>query len=79
MWFSIILVRPSPAALYYCHYYCYYITVAITITIAITVANTITIAIIITMIIVKGVLPREVAQAVEVPTTLEATELGRGM
>ena len=28
---------------------------------------------------VKGVLPREVAQAVEVPTTLEATELGRGM
>ena len=28
---------------------------------------------------VRGVLPREVAQAVEVPTTLEATELGRGM
>ena len=28
---------------------------------------------------VKGVLPREVAQAVEVPTTLEATELGRVM
>ena len=28
---------------------------------------------------VKGVLPLEVAQAVEVPTTLEATELGRGM
>ena len=28
---------------------------------------------------VKGVLQREVAQAVEVPTTLEATELGRGM
>ena len=28
---------------------------------------------------VKGVLPREVAQAVEVPTTLEATELDRGM
>ena len=26
----------------------------------------------------KGVLPREVAQAVEVPATLEATELGRG-
>ena len=28
---------------------------------------------------VKGVLPREVAPAVEVPTTLEATELGRVM
>ena len=28
---------------------------------------------------VKGVLPREVTQAVEVPTTLEATELGRVM
>ena len=28
---------------------------------------------------VRGVLPQEVAQAVEVPTTLEATELGRGM
>ena len=31
------------------------------------------------LVYVKGVLPREVAQAVEVPTTLEATELGRGM
>ena len=28
---------------------------------------------------VKGVLPREVAQAVEVPRLLEATELGRVM
>ena len=28
---------------------------------------------------VRGVLPREVAQAVKVPTTLEATELGRVM
>ena len=28
---------------------------------------------------VKGVLPREVAQAVKVPTTLETTELGRVM
>ena len=28
---------------------------------------------------VRGTLPREVAQAVEVPTTLEATELGRVM
>ena len=28
---------------------------------------------------VRGVLPREVAQAVEIPTTLEATELGRVM
>ena len=29
--------------------------------------------------VVRGVLPREVAQAVEVPTILEATELGRVM
>ena len=28
---------------------------------------------------VRGVLPREVVQAVKVPTTLEATELGRVM
>ena len=28
---------------------------------------------------VSGSLPREVAQAVKVPTTLEATELGRVM
>ena len=28
---------------------------------------------------VRGVLPREVAQAVNVPTALEATELGRVM
>ena len=28
---------------------------------------------------VRGTLPREVAQAVKVPTTLEATELGRVM
>ena len=30
-------------------------------------------------IYVRGSLPREVVQAVEVPTTLEATELGRVM
>ena len=28
---------------------------------------------------VRGVLPREVAQAITVPTTLETTELGRVM
>ena len=39
----------------------------------------IVIIIIISSSSVKGVLPREVAQAVEVPTTLEATELGRVM